>query len=60
MILDWTVALLFRPDVTRVDLVPEREQLSSNGAPDIPPRRLALGGATVGAVRSPDTGGAAA
>jgi NADH dehydrogenase len=60
MVLDWTVALLFRPDVTRVDLVPEREQRSSNGAPDIPPRRLALGGATVGAVRSPDTGGAAA
>ena len=26
MILDWTVALLFRPDVTKVDLVPVRDR----------------------------------
>ena len=29
MILDWTVALLFRPDVTKVDLVPERDPAPS-------------------------------
>jgi hypothetical protein len=60
MILDWTVALLFRPDVTRVDLVPEREQPSSDGATGVSPPRAVLEEATVGAARSPDPGGAAA
>ena len=29
IVLDWTIALFFRPDVTKVDLVPERAQASS-------------------------------
>jgi hypothetical protein len=28
IVLDWTVALFFRPDITRVDLRVEREQVS--------------------------------
>jgi NADH dehydrogenase len=28
IVLDWTVALLFRPDITRVDLRVEREQVT--------------------------------
>ena len=28
MVLDWTVALFFRPDITRVDLRVEREQVN--------------------------------
>jgi hypothetical protein len=27
IVLDWTVALFFRPDITRVDLLVEREQV---------------------------------
>jgi NADH dehydrogenase len=37
MVLDWTVALFFRPDVTRVDVGPAREQMPEPlhaGAPD--------------------------
>jgi hypothetical protein len=44
MILDWTVALLFRPDVTKVDLVPEREQTPGIGAAGVSPRQSSLGG----------------
>lgn len=32
MILDWTVALLFRPDVTKVDLVLDRDPASRDGS----------------------------
>jgi hypothetical protein len=33
IILDWTIALFFRPDVTKVDLVPERDgSLRDGGA----------------------------
>jgi NADH:ubiquinone reductase (H+-translocating) len=32
MILDWTVALFFRPDITKVDLAVEREQTRQNCA----------------------------
>jgi hypothetical protein len=27
MVLDWTVALFFRPDITKVDLAVEQEQV---------------------------------
>ena len=40
--LDWTVALFFRPDLTKVDLAPEREQADRNGAAGC--RRSAPGG----------------
>jgi NADH:ubiquinone reductase (H+-translocating) len=60
MVLDWTVALLFRPDVTRVDLVPERERTPGDGRAGVSPRRPALEETTVGAARSSDTGGVAA
>jgi NADH dehydrogenase len=60
MILDWTVALLFRPDVTKVDLVPEREQTPGIGAAGISPRQSALGGATLGSTRSSDLSGVSA
>lgn len=30
--LDWTVSLFFRPDLTKVDLAPEREQERRNRA----------------------------
>ena len=29
--LDWTISLFFRPDITKVDLAPEREQEHRNG-----------------------------
>jgi hypothetical protein len=29
IVLDWTVALFFRPDITRVDLRVEREQVTT-------------------------------
>ena len=32
MILDWTVALFFRPDITKVDLAREQDQSRRNGA----------------------------
>ena len=32
MILDWTVALFFRPDITKVDLAVERDQHLRNCA----------------------------
>lgn len=32
--LDWTVSLLFRPDLTKVDLAPEREQEGRNAPAD--------------------------
>ncbi len=51
MMLDWTVALLFRPDVTRVDLVPERQRMPDDGAAGVPPQRPTPGGATVSAAR---------
>jgi len=51
MILDWTVALLFRPDVTKVDLVPEREQTPGIGAAGVSPRQSSLGGATLEATK---------
>jgi NADH:ubiquinone reductase (H+-translocating) len=53
MVLDWTVALFFRPDVTKVDLAPERNETPRDGAVAIEPRPPALGGAPVGAARSP-------
>lgn len=39
--LDWTVALFFRPDITKVDLAPEREQEDRNGPADLQPGCLA-------------------
>jgi hypothetical protein len=32
MILDWTVALFFRPDVTKVELSAERNEFPTDGA----------------------------
>ena len=32
MVLDWTVALFFRPDITKVELAVEREQVRRNCA----------------------------
>ena len=52
MILDWTVALLFRPDVTKVDLVPERDETSRSGAAGVSPGQSSLAEATPGAARS--------
>lgn len=46
LILDWTVALLFRPDVTRVDLIPEREPPSRSEAVGISPGQPVLEGTT--------------
>jgi NADH dehydrogenase len=37
--LDWTVSLLFRPDLTKVDLAPEREQERRNCPAGGPPPR---------------------
>ena len=31
IVLDWTVALLFRPDITKVDLLPEQRELAAGG-----------------------------
>ena len=37
MVLDWTVALFFRPDVTRVDVAPAHDQRFPGSAHDGPP-----------------------
>jgi NADH dehydrogenase len=37
--LDWTVSLLFRPDLTKVDLAPEREQERRNCPAGVSPTR---------------------
>jgi hypothetical protein len=39
--LDWTVSLLYRPDLTKIDLAPEREQERRNCAADGSPRSSA-------------------
>jgi NADH dehydrogenase len=31
IVLDWTVALLFRPDITKVDLLPEQREVAASG-----------------------------
>jgi hypothetical protein len=41
--LDWTVALLFRPDITKVDLADEQEQERRNSPADASPSPLPLG-----------------
>ncbi|HKG92941.1 MAG TPA: NAD(P)/FAD-dependent oxidoreductase [Gemmatimonadaceae bacterium] len=56
MVLDWTVALLFRPDITKVDLASEREQLrrnrASGGVPSVrAPAEAGLPAAREGASR---------
>jgi len=60
MVFDWTVSLLFRPDVTKVDLAPARDETPRDGAVAIASRPPALGGAEIGAVRSPESSGAPA
>src|SRR4030095_15933535 len=32
IMLDWTVALFFRPDITKIDLAAEQDQTQRNGA----------------------------
>ena len=39
IVLDWTVALFFRPDITKVDLAVEREQVRQNCAAGVSARR---------------------
>ncbi len=41
--LDWTVALLFRPDITKVDLADEQEQERRNSPADAPSSPLPIG-----------------
>jgi NADH dehydrogenase len=41
--LDWTVALLFRPDITKVDLADEQEQERRNSPADASPSPTPLG-----------------
>ena len=60
MVFDWTVSLLFRPDVTKVDLAPARDATPSDGAVAIASRSPALGGVEIGTVRSPESTGAPA
>ena len=57
MMLDWTVALFFRPDVTKVELVPERSEAPRDsvvtGVSGLPEREAAA----VGASRTPASRG---
>ena len=47
IMLDWTVALFFRPDVTKVDFPVERSTATpEDGAPRSPARTRALASAT--------------
>jgi hypothetical protein len=40
IVLDWTVALFFRPDITKVDLNPEQQQiLDGRATTPLPIRR---------------------
>jgi NADH dehydrogenase len=39
IVLDWTVGLFFRPDITKVELQPERDQIRSAGSVAIPRQR---------------------
>jgi NADH dehydrogenase len=41
--LDWTVAALFRPDITKVDLATEQEQERSNSSADTAPLPIPFG-----------------
>ena len=43
IVLDWTVALFFRPDITKVDLAVEREQTRQNCAAGVASPRVAQG-----------------
>ncbi len=43
IVLDWTVALFFRPDITKVDLAVEREQGRQNCAAGVAAPRLPMG-----------------
>jgi NADH:ubiquinone reductase (H+-translocating) len=52
MVLDWTVSLIFRPDVTKVELTSARVDTPRNDAEAVASRPLALGGAEIGAVQS--------
>jgi NADH:ubiquinone reductase (H+-translocating) len=54
--LDWTVSLLFRPDLTKVDLAVEREQESRNCAAGARPSRAAAAAAAPRASRGTITG----
>ena len=42
IVLDWTVALFFRPDITKVELRVEREQVASEPG-DMAGRRASIG-----------------
>lgn len=53
--LDWTVSLLFRPDLTKVDLAPEREQERRNCPAGGSPSRAAMSGSVAIPTRRADT-----
>jgi NADH dehydrogenase len=60
MILDWTVALFFRPDVTKVELTAERNEMPRDDAVVIAPEPAAREEAALGTARSPESSGAPA
>jgi NADH dehydrogenase len=42
VVLDWTVALFFRPDITKVELAVEQEQTMRNSAAGVAPSTQAM------------------